>query len=283
VAEVRKFLDSKVDAPTRLGFKLASNSMLDDAPTLRTFLLDELGRLDPAAAAEYSKTVLASADSADEWAVALRNLALGDTSPEGRALLQQKMQELLQNTAWQQNPSTGYLEAFDVAVYLGGTNFVPTLSTMIRSQDNPAVAHAAFLAMDRLVLNNPAMMLQTLSAAPELMQGREQTRADYFARSDPRDPQQRQILEKYLQDTTVSTAELDAFGGIFPNANYMISPNLLTQSATPDRDALQRRDAESLALARQWAGDPRFARAAPGLQNVIKRLEGFAAQAKGTQ
>ena len=137
--------------------------------------------------------------------------------------------------------------------------------------------------MDRLVLNNPAMMLQTLSAAPELMQGREQTRADYFARSDPRDPQQRQILEKYLQDTTVSTAELDAFGGIFPNANYMISPNLLTQSATPDRDALQRRDAESLALARQWAGDPRFARAAPGLQNVIKRLEGFAAQAKGTQ
>ena len=40
VAEVRRFLDSKADASTHLGFKLASNGTLDDAPTLRTFLLD---------------------------------------------------------------------------------------------------------------------------------------------------------------------------------------------------------------------------------------------------
>jgi hypothetical protein len=280
VAEIRRFLDSKSDASTHLGFKLASNGMLDDAPTLRTFLLDELGRIDPAAAAEYAKTVLASADSADEWAVALRSLALGDSSADGRALLTQKINELLQNTAWRQNPSAGYLEAFDVTVFLGGTNFLPALSALVRSGDNATVSHAAYLAMDRLVINNPATVLTSLAASPDMMQGRESTRADYFARADARDPQQRQVLESYLLNPAISDAELQTFAGIYPNANFMISPNLLTQSTTPDRNALQSRDAQSLAIAQQWLTDPRFTRAAPELQTVIQRLEGFAAQAK---
>src|SRR5437764_932745 len=94
----------------------------------------------------------ASPDAYDEWAVALRNLARGDRCPEGRALLQQKVGELLRNESWQHNPSTGYLEAFDAAVYLGGRNLVPVLSELVRKQDNPAVAHAAFLTLDRLVI-----------------------------------------------------------------------------------------------------------------------------------
>ena len=77
VAAIKQFLDSKADAATQLGFKVAKNGLLDDAPTLRTFLLDELARIDPAAAADYSKVILASKDSPDEWAVALRNLANG--------------------------------------------------------------------------------------------------------------------------------------------------------------------------------------------------------------
>src|SRR6185295_18431615 len=39
VAGIRQILDSKVDASTHLGFKVASNGTLDEAPTLRTFLL----------------------------------------------------------------------------------------------------------------------------------------------------------------------------------------------------------------------------------------------------
>jgi hypothetical protein len=71
VGAVRQFLDSKADVSTHLGFKLSSNGLLDDAPTLRTFLLDELAHLDPAAAAEYAAVVLASMDSPDAWAVVL--------------------------------------------------------------------------------------------------------------------------------------------------------------------------------------------------------------------
>jgi hypothetical protein len=283
VAAVRQFLDSKADAPTHLGFKLASNGLLDEAPTLRTFLLDELARLDSAAAADYSRVVLASMDSPDELAVALRNLASGDASADGRALLERKMAQMLQYAPWQQNPSVGYLEAFDVAVYLGGTDFLPTLTDLVRQQDNPAVAHASFLALDRLVINNPATVLESLEAEPDLMEGRESTRADFFARADVRDPQQRQILESYLLDPSISTAELQTFASVYPNANFMISPNLLTQTATPNHDALMSLDAQSLAVAQEWLADPRFAQVAPELQTVIQRLEGFAAQAKRGQ
>jgi hypothetical protein len=279
VAAIRAFLDSKEDAATGLGFRLAASGSLDEAPTFRTFLLDELGRLDPAAAAEYAKVVLASMDSPDEWAVALRNLAWGDGSAEGRSMLRQKTAEMLQYGSWQQNPSVGYLEAFDVAVYLGGTDLLPALSSLVRQQDNPAMAHASFLALDRLVINDPADVLAALEAAPDLMQGRESTRADFFARADVRDPNQRQVLESYLLNPAISAAELNTFAGVYPNANFMISPNLLTQNTTPGHDTLVSRDAQSLAVAQQWLADPRFANLAPVLTRITQRLQGFMAQA----
>jgi hypothetical protein len=279
VAKIREFLDSKADAPTHLGFKVSGDGFLIDAPTLRTFLLDELGRLDPAAAADYSKTILASMDSPDEWALALRNLARGDTSDAGRSLLEEKTGELIQYAPWQQNPTVGFLEAFDTAVYLGGTNLMPVLSGLVKLQDNPAVAHAAYLALDRLVISNPAGTLAALEADPDLMQGREATRANYFARADVRDPQQRQILEHYLLDPQISPAEINTFAGVYPSANFMISPNLLTQAPAFDHQSLVSRDAESLNVAEAWLADPRFGNLQPALTRITARLQQFVRQA----
>lgn len=279
VLAIRQFLDSKGDTPTHLGFKVGGGGWLDAAPTLRTFLLDELARVDLAAAADYARVILAGLDSPDEWAEALRGLALGDSSAKARALLAQKTTRMIQYAPWQQNPSAGFLEAFDVAVYLGGTDLLPTLSDLVRQQDNPAVAHASFLALDRLVINNPATELAALEATPDLMQGREATRADYFARADVRDPQQRQVLESYLLNPAMTPSELQTFAGIYPNANYMISLNLLTQTPTPDHNSLTSRDAESLAVAQQWMADPRFAGLVPVLQRITSRLQRFVQQA----
>jgi hypothetical protein len=154
----------------------------------------------------------------------------------------------------------------------------PALENLVQQQVNPAVAHASFLALDRLVINNPAAILGTLLSDPGSMQGRESTRADYFARADVRDPQQRQILEIYLLNPRISAAELNAFAGIYPNANYMISDNLLTQNSTPDRAALTGRDAASLQALQQWLADPRFAQIRPNLQNAENRLAQFVQQ-----
>ena len=278
-AAIRRFLESKADATTHQGFKIGAKGFLAEAPTLRMFLLDYLGQVDPVAAAEYARVILNSKDFPDEWAVALRNLATGDPSADGRALLKQKAGEMLQYQPWQQNPSAGYLEAFDVAVFLGGASLTPALTALVRKQDNPAVAHAAYLALDRMVINDPTALLAALQADPNLMQGRELTRANYFARADVRDPQQRQILESYLLDTQRSATELAQFAGLFPSANYMISQNLLTPTPTPDHATLAARDAASLQTVQAWLADPRFANLQPQLQKMKQRLEVFARQA----
>ncbi len=274
---IRQLLDSKMDAPTGRGFKIGKGGMLTEAPTLRAWLLDQLAQIDPAAAAEYAKIILQSKDSPDEWALALRNLALGDASKEARALLAGKTGELLGAKDWQQNPAASYLEAFDTVVFLGGTDFVPTLAGLVSTQDNPALAHAAFLTLDRLVIHDPTAMLSTLLEHPALMSGREQTRADYFARADVSNPKQLELLQNYLLQT--STAERQQFAGVFPNANFMVSANLLTQSPALDQGEIKKRDAESLKVVQQWLADPRFAGARPELEKIQVRLQEFVRQA----
>ena len=278
-AAIRGFLDTGTDASTRLDFKLDARGFLTEAPSLRVFLLDYLAQVDAKGAAVYARTVLDTMESPDEWAVALRNIALGDPGADARALLERKMGEMLRNIPWQQEPSTGFLEAFDVAVYLGGTNLIPALSEMVRKKDNPAVAHAAYLALDRIVIDDPATTLGVLQASPDLMRGREPTRANYFARADVRDPRQRQVLESYLLDSRIDAAELRQFTGLYPSANFMISHNLLTHSATPDHADLTGRDAESLRVLREWLADPRFERLRPELEESRLRLEEFVRQA----
>ncbi len=279
-AAIRHFLDTKSDAATGQGFKIGAGGSLTEAPTLRTFLLDQLAALDPAAAAEYARTILETSNSPDEWAVALRNLARGDTSANARALLETKTGELLRNEAWQREPSVGYLEAFDTAVYLGGTSLMPALGDLVRKKDNQAVAHAAFLTLDRLTINQPASTLAELNQHPEWMQGREETRANYFARADVSDEKQRQLVETYLLDPARSPAELQAFAGVFPNANFMISHNLLTETVTPDGAALRRRDLASLDVVNQWLADPRFATVKQPLTRTQQRLQEFTQQGK---
>ena len=279
VTAIREFLDTRTDASTGQGFKIGANGSLLEAPTLRTFLLDQLARLDPPAAAAYARVILETSTSPDEWAIALRDLARGDMSPEARALLEAKTGELLQNESWQRDPSEGYLEAFDTAVALGSTNLLPPLSNLICKKDNQPVAHAAYLTLDRLVLQQPAQILAALLEHPEWMQGRDETRANFFARADVADAGQRSLVESYLLWASRSPAELEAFAGVYPNANFMISQNLLTGNMTPDGAALRQRDSAALAVVNQWLADPRFAAIRQPLTKIQQRLEDFARQA----
>lgn len=283
VAILRDFLDGGADGPTQLEFAVGLDGLLTGAPTLRVFLLDQLARVDRAAAAAYARQILERMDSPDEWAVALRNLALGAASAEVRALLREKAGQMLKHEPWQRNPSVGYLEAFDVAVHLGGTGLVPTLAGLVQLKDNPAVAHAAHLALDRMVIQEPAATLNLLQAEPGLLAGRELARADLFARADVRNAPQRQAVENYLLSAQRSAAELNQFAGVFPNASFRISQNLLTRSLTPDFATLAARDAGALQAVNEWLADPRFAQLKPQLEKIRRRLENFVRQAGGRE
>ena len=277
---LQNFLDSKVDAQTRLGFHIGPNGFLTESPTLRVLCLDVLGQIDPRAATAYAENILSSRDSPDEWAVALRNYAFGNPRPDASPLLHEKMQTILTYQPWLANPSEGFLQAFDVAVYLGGTDLVPLLGDLVRRQDNQAVAHAAYLALDRLTINDPVSNLSFLAANPDVMEGREITRANYFARADVRDAAQRQVLERYLLNPSLADAELNAFAGLYPNANFMVSQNLLTTVITPNGAWLAARDTEALKVVGDWLQDPSFTRLRPQLNAIQHRLESFVNQTK---
>jgi hypothetical protein len=278
---IGQFLASRADAPTQQGFRVGAGGFLDGSPTLRIFLLDYLSQIDAGAAADCARQILSHPDSPDEWAVALRCLAAGDGSNEGRAMLEQKTTALLSYEPWQQSPSAGYLEAFDVTVFLGSTNFANPLGSLIRRRDNPAIAHAAFLALDRLVIQNPTVWLSLLQEQPTLLEGRELTRADYFARADVRDAQQRMVLEKYLLSSPTNPREFEHFAEVFPNANYMISQNLLTRPALPEPSSLVARDEAALRVVQSWLEDPRFTEARPYLEKTQRRLETLVRQSAG--
>ena len=277
--EIQGFLASKGDAPTRMVFAIGLDGSLI-ASSLRVFLLDLLGQVDPKASTNCARKVLDGACTApDEWAVCLRNYALGASNPETQSFVRQKAEQLIQNPFWQRQPSNGFLEAFDVIVYTQDTGFVPTLSTIVQQQDDRALAHAGFLTLDRLTLAAPTATLAQMQAQPDSLRGREAMRANLFARADTRDPQQKAILEAYLLDSRRSVEELNAFAQIYPNANLMVSNNLLTSSRTLDREAIEAGDRAALETLNKWLVDPRFQKMTPQLQVIKNRLSTFVRQA----
>jgi len=212
----------------------------------------------------------------------LRNYARILTEPADQQYLQDKARELINDPRWQREQSIGWLEAFDVIVKTGATDLTPDLAGLVRKSEpqNKAVAHAAFLTLDRLVIADSLTVLSQLQARPELMLGREATRANYFARADVRDAGQRAVLEAYLLDSTRSPEELRTFCSIYPNANYMISKNLLTRSTGVDGADLAARDQAALASVEQWISDPRFHSRKAELNEIRRRLSEFVRRAQ---
>ena len=277
--EVQSFLASARDAATRLEITVESGGGLGDASSLRVFLLDYLGRIDRPAAGAVAAQILAQYTTPDEWAVSLRNFAWANPGAGSEAFLQAKARQLLGNPAWVREPSTGFLEAFDTIVYARGTALLPELAAFVRDRENQAAAHAAYLTLDRLTIAEPTRMLPQLVDQPDLMKGREQSRASLLARADLREPAQRAAVEKYLLDPARDAGELATFAGLYPNANYMVSNNLLTAVDTPKSGQLAAHDRAALAVVDQWLADPRFERLQPLLARIHERLATFVRQA----
>ncbi|HKQ39103.1 MAG TPA: hypothetical protein VJ063_13585, partial [Verrucomicrobiae bacterium] len=157
----------------------------------------------------------------------------------------------------------------------GGTELVPVLTDLLKKKDNQAVAHAAYLALDRLVLKEPAAMLTELQNSPDLMRGREITRANYFARANLSDAQQRTVVETYLLDPARLPSEINTFAKLYPNRNLMVSYNLLTTASRPDPSPQMSRDRFALRVLDDWMDDPRFTKLKPQLENMKARLDSF--------
>jgi hypothetical protein len=272
IALIRDFLSSDNDRMTGLSFEIAGDGSLTGWPTFRTFLLDALLAIDPAAAAAISREILAKPTSADEWALALRNVGRADNDA---AFLRLKTEELITHPGWQADPSIGYLNAFDVLVHIDSTASTPLLSSLIQRKDRKDLAHAGFLTLDRLVQRQPVDELSRLAADTALQQSRPEMVAQQFARADLRDPAQQSLVKAWLLDPARKPAELRAFAGVYPNNNRFVSNNLLTRETAQTGDDLAAHDREALTVITAWHRNPAFSAVKEHLAAMVSRLNGF--------
>jgi len=276
---IQSFLATGKDAATKLDVTIKPGGNLGDASSLRVFLLDYLGQIDRPAAGVIALQILSTYTTPDEWAISLRNYAWANPEKTSQIFLETKARDLLANQEWLKDPTAGFLEAFDTIVYAHGITLTPELAALLRDKNNRAAGHAAYLTLDRLTITEPAAMLEQFVEQPELMQGREQTRANFVARADLRQPAQRALVEKYLLDPGRNPEEVAAFAALYPNANYMISNNLLSKLETPGATDLPTNDREALKVIEQWQKDPRFEHVKPVIDRMRERLQNFVDQA----
>lgn len=282
VGEIEGFLRKGKDRKTGLILKFGKEGTIEGWPTLRVFLLDLLLELDPEAAARISREVLSSKTSADEWAIALRNVAKGERIGGNRDYLRTRAEELITNPEWQAQPSVGYLNAFDVLVYTKSTESLPLLSRLIQRKERRDLAHASFLTMDRLVQGQPLDMLTRLKADHALQESRPEMTAQQFARADLRDISQQAIVKSWFLDPSRTPKQLQNFSAIFPNNNKLISHNLLTSQEQVSGADLTAHDRDVLAVIRDWKTDPAFESRTQYLEVMAKRVSQFVESADGS-
>ena len=231
-AAIRAFLLTGKDVPTKLPLVIGPDGTLESAPTLRSALLDLLGSLDPETALTASREIMDRKSSPDEYALALRNLAWNDMDGDLKPELSRRFNEMLATKDWLAQPSAGFLEALDAAVEISNASAFNAL--MHANQDaEPVFSRAAFIAMDRMVLRDPSLLVAAFHTDPSLTGLSTDQRASLLSRLDITDPTQRENFSRYLAASDHGPQELEYFAALFPNGNQLHGNWLITGSESP--------------------------------------------------
>ncbi len=280
VAEAREWLIQEIlsgeDLPTHLNLALGTDHNLVGWPSYRVFLLDMLFLVDPQYSADAARTLLSVPErTMDELAVVMRNLARAGGTPEDMKALTQATTEMLQRKDWLKNPSTGFLEGFDLIVHTQNTAVTPELLRMSEDPAVPKLRQAAFLTLDRLVMARPVEVIPQLDKYATTHPNSQLMISNMVARADVRDVEQRQVVEAYLLNPNRTSEELRGFGATFPNASMTVSNNLVTKQKALPVEELMKLDRAALDAVTGWIADARFERAHPALRDAYQRLSSF--------
>jgi hypothetical protein len=279
---IMQYLDGGADASTGLGFVVEAGGVLSDTPSMRTSLLDMLGQVDPGASVDYAQKIFAASQIPDEWALAMRNLGWQNQEGAHTPELRQRLNQMLDNQTWLAKPSQGFLEAFDIAVHLGGAGELINMASVTRLQTangqavEAGTTHAAYVAMDRITTQKPAVALTALADDPTLLAWAPEHRASLMARADVSDAAQRAAVEAYLQSIAANPKELETFTSMFPNRNGLLGNALITtQRQIPTFAQIAAQDKAALAAVQQWQASGQYPALAANLQQIATRLTGF--------
>ncbi len=283
---ISDYLNSGKDVNTDLGFAVGPDGVLETAPTLRTLLLDLLMQFDPAGAVDFARDLIANPASADEYAMALRNLAWYDLKGDMRVEVGSAFSAMLDQTKWLSSPSDGFLEAFDLAIFVGNEQAVLDLASVINLEDDDGtlvengVSRAAFMALDRLALENPDLLLSMIERDPEFLEHAPRQRASIMARLDVREPGRGAAILKYL-NSGIPAEEIRGFAKAFPNQNFSFGNRLVSSQEESNSIAeVLEIDKASLKWVRNSLNKGSSEEVTNAIASIGNRLERYIADAK---
>jgi hypothetical protein len=271
---ILEYLESGRDCETGLTFKVGKNGAMISTPTMRTFLLDLLATVDPQAAVDYAETVFEAKTSADEYAICLRNLGRIDKSDAMKSYIASRAAELLGDSSLASSPTGGFVEAFDALAYSGDTDKIQLLAEYLAKDKGTALNMPAFIALDRLVIDDTETALKTLLDNSSILDDRPQTRAGYFARADLADEDQLEETEEYILKLDADGTEATYFFDTLPNLNFMIVDGLLTDSLSISNDYVAERQNAAIEALEKWESDARFSSYKSAISRAITRIKG---------
>ena len=245
------FLESGKDASTRLPFIVGSGGVMESVPTLRTALLDLLPALDPSVALDVARSVMDLNQSPDEYALALRNLAWNDLDGDLKDELSDRFERMIQTKDWCANPSSGFLEGLDAAVHVSDVKVFRNmliLNAVAQESDRAALVRASFIALDRMVLHEPDLLVKSFASDPQLSGVSADHRASLMSRLDLLVPAQRDLFTTYVSRSQHGPGELAYFADLFPNGNHFHG-NWLISSQDPSPSIQSRLQADQKILA----------------------------------
>lgn len=255
-------------------FSPGGDGFLSSYPTVRAALLDLLEKLNPDQAIVMSKEILDTSENPDEWALSLRTLTRHGTSVEDREFLQLKVQDLLHQQSWLEEPSFGFLHAFDAAVLSGRIQTLERLGELAGAPPNRAVGHAAILSVDRFFQTNSTAGVAFVSDHPEFLGNASGFRASLMARANPTDLRAMAATEAYLESPSFTEAEKRTFFEVFPNFNSTFSHNLIAQSRLLSRPEMRERGVAAFTRLSNWLSDHRYPEFEDEINSAVIRLAG---------
>ena len=250
-AAISAFLKSGKDAATDLPFAVGPEGIMELTPTLRTALLDLLLTVDPLAALEVARAIMNDSKSPDEYALALRNVASNDLDGDLKNEIRSCLERMIETQDWSANPSAGFLEALDAAVLLVDKQMFDTIARLLgeaAASGNSSLARAGLMALDRMLVRDPSLLVQSFGAGQALPELPPDQRASLMSRLDVTDPAQRELFTRYVSAPNHGPAELEYFAALFPNGNFLHG-NWLITAADVTHSIASRREEDRKVLA----------------------------------
>ena len=276
-AVLLEFLRSGEDLSTSLGF-VVGEAGLNEWPTLRAFLLDLLGKIDPEMASRYAlETVIPAKSSTVEYAISLQILWNHGGAEKATPELTQAWLGLLRKTDWSTKPESAWLESLDFASRI--PEVMPEFlkaSTEWLGRPNEALgkAEVAEMVLERMMIRHPGETLSALLENSQWMnEGRgPAVRASLFARADVTDSGQVLSLKTYLQHLKPDGKEAEFFYQAFPCHNYGVAPGLSGQPDIPGAGDIQNMLHADLVLLQAWKNDPSIVVHRPWFDQAIDKI-----------